>query len=96
MTEEELTGSEKYFMCMGYLQHVVDMAKQNNIPVGRHVLAEVSSRLEEKFTTNNIEATRLVLNKIARFSCTTSVQEIMKEIEHEMGFDTGLVDTRKN
>ena len=80
----ELSGHEKYLMCMGYLMHVVDFSKQLGTPVSAKILTEVSSRLEEKFTNNTIHDTHIILEKIQNFSCTEIMNDIIMEIENEM------------
>jgi len=83
MTESELTGHEKYLMCMGYLEHIANYSKQQGKPVGSFILSEVSSRIEEKFTNNNIFDTKKLLDKIFNFSCTEIMNDIIIEIENE-------------
>lgn len=84
MTEEELTGLEKYLMCMGYLMHLTDMAISQGKPVSARVMAEVSTRLDEKFTNHTVDETSILLDKIQRFSCTEIMHDIIREIENEV------------
>jgi len=84
MTEEELTGHEKYLMCMGYLMHLADLAFSQGKPVSARMLAEVSSRLDEKFTNQTVEETGVLLDKIQRFDCTEIMHDIINEIENEV------------
>lgn len=84
MTEEELTGDEKYLMCMGYLMHLADLSIFQGKPVSAIIMAEVSSRLDEKFTNKTAAQTAVLLDKIERFSCTEIMQDIIREIENEV------------
>lgn len=84
MTESELTGHEKYLMCMGYLQHVAFYSKEVGKPIAPSILSEVSSRIEEKFTNNNVFDTQKLLDKIFNFSCTEIMNDVIMEIENEL------------
>ena len=83
MTDSELTGGEKYLMCMEYLQHLAYSSKAAGKTIAPSILSEVSSRIEEKFTNNNIFDTQKLLDKILNFSCTEIVNDVIIEIENE-------------
>ena len=84
MTEEELTGPEKYLMCMGYLMHIFDLSLANDKPISTRIMSEISSRLDTKFTNSNLYETDATLEKIKRFSCTEIMQDLINEIENEV------------
>jgi len=79
---EELTGHEKYLMCMGYLQHVQDMAIDKGKPIF-DILSEVSMRIDLKFTNMDIAECAEILEKIRKFSCTEIMKDVINEIENE-------------
>jgi len=79
----EFTGDEKFFLCIGYLQHLKDMAKENKSPISTRVLSEVSARIEEKFTNNTMDETNNFIKKLTNFSCSEIMKDIVNEIQHE-------------
>lgn len=83
MTEEELTGKEKYLLCMGYLDAIQYVSIHSGKPLPIKTLTEISVRVEEKFTNHNIVETEKITDKITKFNITQALYDIMDEITEE-------------
>lgn len=83
MTDKEITGEEKYLVCMGYLHCLLDrsIADGNQIPATS--LGQISAKLSLKFLNDTLEEHKESLERLKIFNVTEAIVDIMKEIKHE-------------
>jgi len=83
MTDLEITGDQKYHLCMGYLHRLLDQSIEMGDVLPATSLGQISAALSLKFLNDTLEQHREHLERQKKFDVGEAVNDIIQEIKHD-------------